>query len=95
MANSEGVGIGGRTRPTIRGVSGKYNTSTKVAAPTMIAFSGSNEGRAFLVENKSNVTIECSGGGTIVGTGLTAGTLYEIGVKKVTNGASGVVYVLR
>jgi len=95
MAQVQGKGIGGRTRPTVKGNTGKYNTSTKVASSTMVAFSGSNEGRAFLVENKSNVTIECSGGGTIVGTGLTAGNLYEIGVKKVTIGSTGVVYVLR
>ena len=95
MAQVQGQGIVGRSKPTVRGNLGTYNKSTKVLSNTTIAFSGSDEGAAFLVENKSNVTIECSGGGTIAGTGLTAGTLYEIGVKKVTNGASGVVYVLR
>jgi hypothetical protein len=89
------MAIGSRTPPTTRGNLGVYNKATKVAASTMIAFTGSNEGRAFLVENKSNVSIECSSGGTIVGTGLLAGTVYEIGVTKVTNGASGVIYVLQ
>ena len=91
----QGQGIVGRTKPTIRGNLGTYNKSTKVLSNTTVAFSGSNEGAAFLVENKSNVTIECSGGGTIAGTGLTAGTLYEIGVKKVTIAATGVIYVLQ
>ncbi len=95
MAQVQGKGIGGRTRPAVMGNGGKYNTSTKVASSTAVAFSGSNEGRAFLVQNASNVTVECSGGGEIVGTGLTAGTLYEIGVQKVTIGNTGVVYVLR
>ena len=89
------MGIVDRTPPSIRGNLGDYNHAQKVDSSTTVAFSGSNEGRAFLVENKSNVTIECSGGGTIVGTGLTAGNLYEIGVKKVTIGSTGVVYVLR
>mgnify|MGYP003661650509 FL=1 len=84
-----------RSRPTARGTLGVYNKSTKVAASTMMAFTGSNEGRAFLIENKTNVTVECSNGGTILGTGLLAGTVYEIGVRKVANGADGVVYVLQ
>ena len=95
MAIEQGTGIVGRTKPTIRGNLGTYNKSTKVLSNTTIAFSGSDEGAAFLVENKSNVTIECSGGGTIAGTGLVAGTLYPIGVQKVTIAATGVVYVLQ
>tara|TARA_Y100000592_G_scaffold83586_1_gene133553 strand:- start:384 stop:653 length:270 start_codon:yes stop_codon:yes gene_type:complete len=89
------MGIVDRTPPTVRGNLGEYNTATKVASNTSVAFSGSNEGRAFLVENKSNVTIECSNGGTIAGTGLIAGEVYPIGVKKVTIASTGVVYVLR
>ena len=89
------MGIVDRTPPSIRGNLGDYNHAQKVASSTTVAFSGSNEGRAFLVENKSNVTIHCSAGGTIDGTGLVAGTVYPIGVQKVTIGSTGVVYVLR
>jgi len=89
------MGIVDRTPPAVRGNLGEYNSATKVLSNTSVAFSGSNEGRAFLVENKSNVTIECSNGGTIAGTGLIAGEVYPIGVKKVTIAASGVIYVLR
>ena len=49
------MGIVDRTPPTIRGNLGDYNHAQKVASSTTVAFSGSNEGRAFLVENKSNV----------------------------------------
>lgn len=89
------MGIVDRSAPSVRGNLGEYNSATKVLSNTSVAFSGSNEGRAFLVENKSNVTIECSNGGTIAGTGLIAGEVYPIGVKKVTIAATGVVYVLR
>jgi hypothetical protein len=89
------MGIVGRSAPAVRGNLGEFNSATKVLSNTSVAFSGSNEGRAFLVENKSNVTIECSNGGTIAGTGLIVGEVYPIGVKKVTIAATGVVYVLR
>ena len=89
------MGIVDRSAPAVRGNLGEFNSATKVLSNTSVAFSGSNEGRAFLVENKSNVTIECSNGGTIAGTGLIAGEVYPIGVKKVTIAATGVVYVLR
>ena len=71
----QGQGIVGRTKPTIRGNLGTYNKSTKVLSNTTVAFSGSNEGAAFLVENN--------------------GTIYDIGVKKVTIAATGVIYVLQ
>ena len=88
------MGIVDRTPPTIRGNLGDYNHAQKVASSTTVAFSGSNEGRAFLVENKSNVVIHCSAGGTIDADALVAGTLYPIGVKKVAIGGTGVIYVL-
>ena len=89
------MGIVGRTPPSVRGNLGTYNNSTTVASSTTVAFSGSNEGRAFLVGNASNVVIHCSNGGTIDADGLLAGTVYPIGVKKVAIGATGVIYVLR
>jgi hypothetical protein len=89
------MGIVDRTKPVIRGNLGDYNHATKVDSSTTIAFSGSNEGRAFLVENKSNVVIHCSAGGTIGADALVAGTLYPIGVQKVAIGGTGVIYVLR
>ena len=95
MAYQEGTGIGGRTKPTVRGNLGDFNHATKVASSTTVAFSGSNEGAAFLVENKTNVVVHCSNGGTIGADALVAGTLYPIGVKKVAIGGTGVIYVLR
>ena len=95
MAIEQGTGIVGRTKPTIRGNLGTYIKSTKVLSNTTVAFSGSNEGAAFLVGNASNVVIHPSNGGTIGADGLVAGTLYPIGVKKVVIGNTGVIYVLQ
>ena len=93
MAISEGVGIAGRSKPTDRQL-GEYNRITKVLSDTTVAFTGSDAGAAFICEVVTNVVIHGSGGGSIPGTSLTADTLYPIGVKKVTIGASGIVYVL-
>lgn len=73
---------------------GDYNRVTKVTANTSVAFSGSRSGAGFIVENVSNVTIDCSSGGALPGSTLSTDTLYPIGVRKVTIGASGIVYVL-
>ncbi len=74
---------------------GEYNSITKVASSTSIAFTGSEAGAAFICENVSNVVIHpMNGGDSIPGTSLTADTLYPIAVKQVVIGSSGVVYVL-
>ena len=73
---------------------GDYNGITKVLSSTTVAFTGSNAGAAFICEVVTNVVIHGSGGGSILGTSLTADTLYPIGVNKVAIGASGIVYVL-
>ena len=95
MAQVQGQGIVGRSKPTVRGNLGTYNKSTKVLSNTTVAFSGSNEGAAFLVGNASNVVIHPSNGGTIGADGLVAGTLYPIGVEKIVIGNTGVIYVLQ
>tara|TARA_B100000424_G_C22735340_1_gene398407 strand:- start:90 stop:344 length:255 start_codon:yes stop_codon:yes gene_type:complete len=73
---------------------GDYNRVTKVSANTAVAFTGSRAGAGFIVENVSNVTIDCASGGALPGSTLSTDTLYPIGVRKVTIGASGIVYVL-
>ena len=93
MAIFEGVGIGGRSKPTDHQL-GEYNGITKVLTDTTVAFTGSNAGAAFICEVVTNVTIHGAGGGTIPGTSLTADTLYPIGVNKVAIGNDGIVYVL-
>ena len=93
MAISEGVGIGGRSKPTDHQL-GDYNGITKVNSSTTVAFSGSNAGAGFIVENVTNVTIHGAGGGSLPGSALLVDTVYPIGVKKVVIGASGIVHVL-
>tara|TARA_Y100001938_G_C7763671_1_gene269785 strand:- start:227 stop:514 length:288 start_codon:yes stop_codon:yes gene_type:complete len=73
---------------------GDYNRITKVASSTTFYATGSNAGAGFICEVVTNVVIHGASGGTIPGTALTADTLYPIGVKKVTIGSSGIVYVL-
>ena len=74
---------------------GEYNSITKVAADSTVAFTGSNAGAAFICEVVSNVSIQASNGGdAIPGTSLTADTLYPIGVSRVEIGNNGIVYVL-
>ena len=74
---------------------GEYNSITKVAADSTVAFTGSNAGAAFICEVVSNVSIQASNGGDVIpGTSLTADTLYPIGVSRVEIGSNGIVYVL-
>ena len=93
MAEGTNAGTMFRSLPTDQKL-GDYNGISRVAPNTTVAFTGSNAGAGFIVEHVGNVVIHGSGGVTIPGTSLTADTLYPIGVKKVTIGASGIVYVL-
>ena len=93
MADVQGIGIGGRSKPTDRRL-GEYNGITKVLADTTVAFTGSNAGAGFIIENVTNVVIHCAAGGTLDGDQCTVKVLYPIGVKKVVNGSSGIVHVL-
>tara|TARA_R100001163_G_C5040864_1_gene179032 strand:- start:444 stop:731 length:288 start_codon:yes stop_codon:yes gene_type:complete len=74
--------------------SGEYNKITFVDSNKTIAFTGSNAAAGFICEVVTNVTMSATNGGEILGSALTADTLYPIGTRKVTIGASGKVYVL-
>ena len=73
---------------------GDYNGITKVNSSTTVAFSGSNAGAGFIVENVTNVVIHGASGGSLPGSALLVDTVYPMGVKKVVIGATGVVHVL-
>jgi hypothetical protein len=93
MARTDATGFHSpaiKTTPTL----GDYNGVTKVVASTTVDFTGSMAGAGFIVEDLDTV-IHCASGGTLPGSTLTADTLYPIGVRKVVNGGSGIVYVLR
>ena len=95
MAEVQGKGIAGRTRPTKRRT-GDYNAISTVAAGTTAWFTGSACAAGFICESVAEVVITAPGGSTISGSALTAKTLYPIGVEKVTIGAGGgIVHVLR
>ena len=82
-----------RATPTDRRA-GDYNAVTEVASSTTVAFTGSNAGAGFIVEDATNVVIHCASGGTLDTDQVTTKTLYPIGVKKVAIGETGVVHVL-
>ena len=88
------MGIVDRTPPTVKGNLGKYNKIIKVGSSTTFEATGSNEAKAFILEDVSNVVVHGSGGGVIPGTALSADTVYEIGVKKIVIGSSGIAYLL-
>tara|TARA_Y100001973_G_C5130494_1_gene297494 strand:+ start:659 stop:961 length:303 start_codon:yes stop_codon:yes gene_type:complete len=73
---------------------GRYNSSTKVAANQTVAFTGSSIAAGFIVENVSNVSIELQNGGMIPGSALLVDTQYDIAPRKVIIGSSGIVHVL-
>ena len=87
------MAIGDRTPPAVRGNLGKYNHVKTVGTSETFFATGSNEAAAFIVGNTDTV-LTFSGGGSVAGTAFTAKEVYEIGVQKVVNGGSGVVYLL-
>ena len=94
--NVEGVGIGGRTPPTLRGNLGKYNKVITVGNSTTFFATGSNEAAAFVVDGTlAQITLTFSGGGSAVGNVFNAGEVHEIGVQKAVTGAGSTVYLLR
>lgn len=83
-----------RARIDVRGNLGKYNNVKTVGTGETFFATGSNEASAFIVGN-TDTTITFSGGGSVAGTAFRTQDVYEIGVQKVVNGDSGVVYLLR
>ncbi|MBC8428268.1 hypothetical protein H8D04_00150 [bacterium] len=83
-----------RSRIDVRGNLGKYNNVKTVGNSETFFATGSNEASAFIVGN-TDTTITFSGGGSVAGTAFSTGIIHEIGVQKVVNGSSGVVYLLR
>ena len=74
---------------------GDHNSVTQVPASTIINFTGSREtGTGFIPQTLTQVTCSLSDGSQLLGTGLSRGTYYPIGIERVETGALGVVHVL-
>ena len=74
---------------------GEHNSVTKVPASTIIDFTGSRAvGNGFIPQTLTQVTCSLSDGSQLLGTGLSSGTYYPIGVDRVETGALGIVHVL-
>lgn len=83
-----------RSRIDVRGNLGKYNHVKTVGNSETFFATGSNEAAAFIIGN-TDTTLTFSGGGSVAGTAFRTQDVYEIGIQKVVNGVSGVVYLLR
>ena len=74
---------------------GDYNAVTPVLVSTVIDFTGSRAaGTGFISQVVTTVTCSLAGGSQLLGTGLSRGTYYPIGIKRVETGALGIVHVL-
>ena len=83
-----------RTKSTPRPNS--FTAAHEVAASTTYEPTGSFKNTAFLVEAGTNYTLTpADGGGGTLTTGLVAGQVYNIALKKVVNGSSTVVQLLK
>lgn len=77
------------------GGQGQYNRVVKVNSSSTVVCTGSYFGpSAFIIENKTNVTLTPVTGNALATTGLIVGEIYPIGLRQVTIGATGVVYLL-
>ncbi len=83
------------SRPAVVTNSGKYNRIQQVGASTTFEPTGSNMGRAFVVAAGTAYKIFGANGGHITGSApVSAGRMYEVGVKRVETGAGTTVYIL-
>ena len=83
----------GRTRKIDR--VNQFTATKEVAASSTYEPTGSFQNTAFLVEQGSNYTLTPAGGGDTLTTGLVIGQVYNIALKKVVNGSSTVVQLLK
>ena len=83
-----------RTRKLDR--TNSFTSTHEVAASTTYEPTGSFKNTAFLVETGTNYTLTpADGGGGTLTDGLVAGQVYNIALKKVVNGSSTVVQLLK
>ena len=73
-----------------------FHSTHEVAASTTYEPTGSFKNTGFLVESGTNYTLTpADGGGGTLTAGLVAGQVYNIALKKVVNGSSTVVQLLK
>ena len=72
-----------------------FHKTHEVAASTTFEPTGSFKNTAFLVETGTNYTLTPADGGDDLTAGLVTGQVYNIALKKVVNGSSTVVQLLK
>ena len=74
---------------------GKYYESQTVA-DGQTDYTGSNYGfGAVIVKTHGSAVFHLSNGGTVAATNLTAGTVYDLSLAKITAASSATIYVLK
>ena len=78
-----------------RGYPGKY-ISVESVADGQTVYTGSKYGAsAVIVKTHGSAVFHLAKGGTITASHLTAGTVYEISLSKITAASSATIYVLK
>tara|TARA_Y100001937_G_C6908428_1_gene236475 strand:+ start:236 stop:529 length:294 start_codon:yes stop_codon:yes gene_type:complete len=72
-----------------------FTTTHEVAASSTYEPTGSFKNVAFFVETGTNYTLSPADGGDNLTAGLVTGQVYHIALKKVVNGSSTVVQLLK
>lgn len=86
------------TELEINGHPGTIHTTliTGLSGSGAFYFTGSNFGYgACMTEGSFNGSIELTGGGSVSGSALTDGVIYELSINSVTAGDGGSVYVFK
>jgi len=75
---------------------GNLKSVTSVSGGATLHCTGSMYGVGAVMKVGSyNGTIQLSGGGSVAGTALTAGVVYNLSVSKVSGGDTGSIYVFK
>jgi hypothetical protein len=75
---------------------GRYVQAVRVGSSTIVDFTGSLYGYgAFLIQDATNVEITASNGVGLPGAAFNTKTMYDIGIRRINIGATGVVYAFR
>ena len=78
------------------GEPGRYINAIKIGPSATVDFTGSNYGYgAFLIQDATNVEITASNGANLAAAAFNTKSIYDIGIRRIAVGATGVVYAFR
>tara|TARA_R100000231_G_scaffold109941_1_gene81416 strand:+ start:182 stop:517 length:336 start_codon:yes stop_codon:yes gene_type:complete len=89
------VNAGGMHRTKKLDRTNSFHATYEVAASTTYEPTGSFQNTAFFVEAGTNYTLTPADGGADLTAGLVTGQVYNIALKKVVNGGTTIVQLLK